>query len=159
MFYCLLIVHSIATPLCFYFEQAFAFKTAFDYSCNCNYLSSYMKERGILQGVLCLVGGVLSRGRYDRLPRFLFFASRWQNAATILAEIVQAPQVWLLCILEQEQWKLLLAFVLMKSLNIKKNHRRNSMWLWNKSSVSAECHLADGEVYLSYHSWEGVSDL
>ena len=73
-------------------------------------------------------------------PRFLFFASRRQYAATILAGLP-------------------LAFVLMKSLNIKKNHQRNSMWLWNKSSVSAERHLADGEVYLSYHSWEGVSDL
>ena len=91
--YCLLIVHSIAIPLCFYFEQVFAFKIAFDYSYNRNYLSSYMKERSILQGVLCLVGGVLSRGRYDRLTRFLFFASRRQNAATILAGIAQAPQV------------------------------------------------------------------
>ena len=52
-----------------------------------------MKEQGILQGVLCLVWGILSRGRYDRLPRFLFFATRRQNAATILAGIVQAPQV------------------------------------------------------------------
>ena len=52
-----------------------------------------MKEQGILQGVLCLVWGILSRGRYDRLPRFLFFASRRQNAATILAGIAQAPQV------------------------------------------------------------------
>ena len=95
LLYCLLIVHSIAIPLCFYFEQAFAFKTAFDYSCNrtCNYLSSYMKEQGILQEVLCLVGGVLSRGQYDGLPHFLFFASHRQNAATILAEIAQAPQV------------------------------------------------------------------
>ena len=52
-----------------------------------------MKERGILQGVLYLIGGVLSRGRYDRLPRFLFFASRRQNVATILAGIAQALQV------------------------------------------------------------------
>ena len=52
-----------------------------------------MKERGILQGVLYLIGGVLSRGRYDRLSRFLFFASRRQNVATILAGIAQALQV------------------------------------------------------------------
>ena len=119
--YCLLIVHSIAIPLCFYFEQVFAFKIAFDYSFNRSYLTSYMKERSILQGVLCLVGGVLSRGRYDlRLPRFLFFASRWQNAATILAGIVQAPQVWPLCILKREQLKLPISFVLIKKLNIQK---------------------------------------
>ena len=89
----LLIVHPIAIPLCFCFEQAFAFKTALEFWCNRNYLSSYMKERGILQGVLYLIGGVLSRGRYDRLPRFLFFASRRQNVATILAGIAQALQV------------------------------------------------------------------
>ena len=40
LFYCLLIVHSIAIPMCFYFEQAFAFKTAFDCSCNRNYLTT-----------------------------------------------------------------------------------------------------------------------
>lgn len=159
LLYCLLITHSIAIPLCFYFEQAFAFKTAFDYSCI--KLSELLHERKsyITGGIVCYRGRFVSGPIWPE-STLLFFASRLQNVATILAGIAQASQVWPLRILEREQWKLPLSFVsfvLITSLNMKKKkkkHRRNSMWLWNKSSVSAERHLADGEVYLSYHSWE-----
>lgn len=52
-----------------------------------------MTEQGKLQGVLCLIGGVLSQARYEQLPCFLFFTSRQQNVVTISAGIVHVPQV------------------------------------------------------------------